>query len=51
MTAIYEAARQLIWLIDTALIQLSLQSGVNITVSSVGLALGVVFVAFQILQE
>jgi hypothetical protein len=46
-----DAAKQLLWLIDTALIQLSLQSGINITLSSVGLALGAVVVAFQILQE
>ena len=46
-----DAAKQLLWLIDTALIQLSLQSGINITLSSVGFALGAVFVAFQILQE
>ena len=51
MSSLHDSARQLLWLIDTALIQLSLQSGVNITLSSVGFALGAVFVAFQILQE
>ena len=51
MITLHDAVRQLLWLIDTALIQLSLQSGVNITFSSVALALGVVFVAIQIVQE
>lgn len=51
MITLHDAARQLLWLIDTALIQFSLQSGINITFSSVALALGVVFVAIQIVQE